>query len=179
MNLQNYKQIYNHKRNLVVRIIWFIINIVVLRSSIPFSSSFKRNILTCFGAKIGKGVVIKPSVNIKFPWLLEIGDYSWLGEGVWIDNLDLVTIGNNCCLSQGVYLLTGNHDYTSDSFDLITKNIIIEDSSWLGAKSTVCPGVIVEEGAILCVGSVATSDLDGFYIYQGNPATKKKQRKII
>ena len=60
------------------------------RSWFPISG-FKRFLLRLFGAKIGKGVVIKPCVNIKYPWKLRIGNYVWIGENVWIDNLDTVT----------------------------------------------------------------------------------------
>tara|TARA_B100000809_G_scaffold264490_2_gene320475 strand:+ start:1014 stop:1424 length:411 start_codon:yes stop_codon:yes gene_type:complete len=134
--------------------------------------------LRLFGAKIGKGVVIKPKVNIKYPWKLSIGDYSWIGEKVWIDNLDHVTIGKNCCLSQEAMLLSGNHDYSNPSFDLIVKPIILNDGSWVGAKSVVCPGVTLYEHAILAVGSIATKNLEANSIYQGNPAIKIKDRII-
>ena len=75
----------------------------------PFSG-LKVFLLQLFGAKVGKGVVIKPNVNIKYPWLLEIGDYTWIGERAWIDNLAQVKIGKNCCISQGAMLLCGNNN---------------------------------------------------------------------
>jgi putative colanic acid biosynthesis acetyltransferase WcaF len=131
-----------------------------------------------FGAKIGTGVVIKPGVNIKYPWFLEMGDHCWIGEEVWIDNLALVSIGNNVCLSQGAYLLTGSHDYKKRSFDLITKPIILEDGVWIGAKATVCLGITCHAHSVLAVGSIATSDLEPYSIYQGNPAIKKRERVI-
>jgi putative colanic acid biosynthesis acetyltransferase WcaF len=131
-----------------------------------------------FGAKIGTGVVIKPGVNIKYPWFLEMGDHCWIGEEVWIDNLALVSIGNNVCLSQGAYLLTGSHDYKKRSFDLITKPIVLEDGVWIGAKATVCPGITCHAHSVLAVGSIATSDLEPYSIYQGNPAIKKRERVI-
>lgn len=139
-------------------------------------NGLKVAILKLFGSKIGKGVIIKPGVNIKYPWLLTIGDYSWIGEDVWIDNLAQVTIGLNCCISQGALLLCGNHNFRSESFDLIVKPITIEDGAWVGAKSVVCPGVTVKEDAIITVGSVATKSLDAATIYQGNPAVSKRKR---
>ena len=57
-------------------------------------------LLKWFGAKIGKGLVLKNDVIIKSPWNLEIGDNCWIGEKVWIDNLDWVEIGSNVCISQ-------------------------------------------------------------------------------
>jgi putative colanic acid biosynthesis acetyltransferase WcaF len=134
--------------------------------------------LGVFGAKIGKGLVIKPHVSIKYPWNLTIGDHCWIGERTWIDNLDKVSIGNNVCLSQGALILSGNHDYKSTKFDLIVKPIIIEDGAWIGAKSIVCQGVTIKSHAVLLVNSVAVQDLDSYCIYRGNPAEKIKERII-
>ena len=141
--------------------------------------SFKLMILKLFGAKIGKRVYLKPCVLIKSPWNLVIGDDCWIGENVWIDNLDKVCIGNNVCISQGALLLTGNHDYTISSMPYRNASIVLEDGVWIGAKSVVCPGVIVHENAILTVGSVATKEMVANGIYQGNPAILIRIRKIL
>lgn len=148
------------------------------KNSFPFPSSFKAFLLKLFGTRCGYGVVIKPSVNIKYPWLLSIGNYVWIGENVWIDNLIEINIHDSVCISQGAMLLTGNHDYSSSTFDLIVGKIILESGSWVGARSVVCPGVTLHSHSVLAVGSVATSDLAEYSIYQGNPATKKKDRII-
>ena len=131
-----------------------------------------------FGAKVGSVVVVKPSVSVKYPWFLSVGDNCWIGEGVWIDNLSQVTIGNNVCLSQDSYLLTGSHNYKKETFDLILGEIILEDGVWIGAKAVVCPGVICKSHSVLSVGSVATQDLEEYGIYQGNPAVLKRKRQI-
>lgn len=155
---------------------WLILSAIFIQSSwLPFMWP-KIVLLKIFGANIGKGVVIKPGVSIKFPWKLVIGNYVWIGENVWIDNLDDVRIGNNVCISQGAMLLTGNHDYSIPSFDYRNAPIIIEDGAWVGAKSIVCPGVTCMSHAILAVGSVATRNLEEFRIYQGNPAREIRKR---
>lgn len=143
---------------------------------VPYA--WKRNILRLFGARIGKGVVIKPHVQVKYPWKLEVGDHAWIGEHVWIDDLDEVTIGAHACISQGALLLSGNHDYSKSSFDLVVKPIRIEDGAWIGAKSVVTQGVTVGSHAVLTVGSVASSDLEAWGIYRGSPAVKVKERSI-
>jgi len=135
-------------------------------------------LLKMFGAKIGEGLIIKTSVNIKFPWKLKIGDHVWIGENVWIDNLDDVIIGSNVCISQGAMLLTGNHDYTISSFDYRNAAIHIEEGVWIGGKAVVCPGVICKSHSILTVGSIATKNLDEYSIYQGNPAVVIRKRKM-
>jgi putative colanic acid biosynthesis acetyltransferase WcaF len=134
--------------------------------------------LRTFGAKIGKVAIIKPWVRIKFPWNLTLGDHVWLGENSWIDNISPVTLGNHVCISQDAFLLTGNHDYKKVDFLLITKSIVIEDGAWIGAKSIVMGGVLVQTHAVLSIASVATKNLEAYSIYQGNPAVKIKERII-
>jgi putative colanic acid biosynthesis acetyltransferase WcaF len=159
-------------------LLWFLANSVFLNSYLPIPVAIKIAVLKLFGAQVGTGVMIKPSVNIKYPWLLRIGNYVWIGEQVWIDNLSQVVLGNNVCLSQGAMLLTGNHNYSVPTFDLNTRPITIEDGVWIGAKSIVCPGVRCESHAVLAVNSVATHSLSAYGIYQGNPAVRIRQRKI-
>lgn len=178
VNLKNYNNDWFVSGSKIKIILWTFTSAFFFRTSLPVSSAIKVAILKLFGANIGADVVIKPSVNIKYPWKLNVGDHTWIGEGVWIDNLDAVNVGNNCCLSQGCYLLTGNHDFTSTTFDLIIAEINIENEAWVGAKAVVCPGVTLQRASILAVGSIATKNLEEFGIYQGNPAIKIKQRVI-
>lgn len=158
--------------------LWYFTNVLFFINPLNPVSGLKVMLLRLFGARVGKGVVIKPSVNIKYPWFLEIGDHTWIGENVWIDNLAKVKIGSNCCLSQGSMLLCGNHNYKKSSFDLIVKPIILEDGSWVGARSTVCPGVRLRTHSILTVDSVATETLEAYSLYKGNPAVKIRERNI-
>lgn len=177
-DLCKYDNSWYHPGSKVVGIVWYFVNVIFFVSHINPSSGFKKWLLWLFGANVGRGVVIKPGVNIKYPWMLEIGDYSWIGEEVWIDNLTQVTIGSNVCISQGALLLCGNHNYKKSTFDLMTGEIKLEDGVWIGAESVVCPGVTCKSHSVLTVGSVATKDLEAYSIYQGNPAQKVKDRII-
>ena len=168
---------YNPGNKLKV-LIWFLMNSLVINNYLPIPMVIKVFILRLFGAKIGNNFVIKPKVNIKYPWFLEIGNNVWIGETVWIDNFVKVTIQDNACISQGALLLTGNHDYKKSTFDLIPKEIYVEKGVWIGAKSVVCGGVKCFSHAVLAVNSVATSNLKPFTIYQGNPAVEVRTRII-
>ncbi len=160
-------------------LLWFIVNRFVLNTYLPLPVGLKRTVLRWFGARIGTGVMIKPAVSIKYPWLLTVGNYVWIGEQVWIDNLSQVTLGDHVCLSQGAMLLTGNHDYRQPTFDLVTRPITLDDGVWIGAKAVVCPGLRCGSHAVLAVGSIATKPLEPYGIYQGNPAVWVRRREIF
>jgi putative colanic acid biosynthesis acetyltransferase WcaF len=167
---------YKPGANILKRLFWYVLNTIVFNSYLFPSYYVKVKLLCLFGAKVGSGVIIKPKVNIKYPWRLTIGNDVWIGEKVWVDNLADIIIDDNVCISQGALLLTGNHNYKKESFDLIMGSIHIQSYVWIGAKSTVCPGVICEKGSILSVGSVITERMSENYIYQGVPAIKKRLR---
>jgi putative colanic acid biosynthesis acetyltransferase WcaF len=177
-SLSEYNNSWYKPGSYLKQLLWYLASRVFINTYIPYPMFVKRAVLGIFGARIGKNVVVKPKVNIKYPWFLIVGNDVWIGEKVWIDNLALVTLGANVCLSQECYLLTGNHDYTKSTFDLIVKSVHIEDGAWIGAKAIVCPGVTVGSHAVLAVNSVATKDLLSFGIYKGNPATYIKKREL-
>lgn len=159
-------------------VLWYFVNALFVRASWNPFMGIKVFLLRAFGAKIGKGLVIKNNVTIKFPWKLTVGDNVWLGENCWIDNLDHVTIGSNACVSQGALLLTGNHDYTIPSMPYRNAPIVLEDGVWVGARVVVCPGITMCENSIATVGSVITKDTESAGIYQGIPAVMIRKRRI-
>ena len=178
-DLSKYNNSWYKPGSAVKRIAWHYVNGLFFRSGLFPFYRLKVFLLRSFGARIGQGVLIKPGVNIKYPWFLQVGDHSWIGEQVWIDNLAMVTIGSHVCISQGAYLLTGNHDYKKESFDLIVKPIALEDGVWIGARATVCPGVTCKTHAVLSVGSVLTTNTEPNGIYRGNPAVKVAERELV
>lgn len=142
------------------------------------TSGVRTSVLRLFGAVIGKGGRVKNSIHIKFPWKLVLGDCVWIGENVWIDNLEQVRVGSDVCISQGAYLCTGNHDWSDPAFGLKCAPIVIEEKAWIGAQCRVGPGVTIKEGAVLTLGAVAAQTIEAWAIYSGNPAVKVKDRRI-
>ena len=157
--------------------LWYLTSLLFFKSGLLPWSTLLVAILKLYGAKIGVDVRIKPYIDIKYPWKLTVGDHSWLGN-CSIENLAEVVIGNNVCVSQHAMLLTGNHDFSKTSFDLMTAAVILEDGVWICAKAIVCPGIRARTHSILLAGSVATRDLDDYTINRGNPATMIKMRII-
>lgn len=164
--------------SLIEEACWYFVGLPLLRSHFITSSPFRCWLLRRFRARVGKGCNIKPGVRVKFPWYLEMGDHVWIGEDAWIDNLAQVTLESNVCLSQGCYLCTGNHDWSSSNMRLFRRPITCEAGSWIGARSVVCPGVIVGTCAVLTAGSTANKSIPPFEIHAGNPASFIRTRRI-
>lgn len=169
---------YDPGRSLLVKLAWLVVNRAIMLTSFPWPSRLKVFFLRAFGARIGSGVVLKPRINVKYPWNLVIGDDTWVGEAAWIDSLANVRIGANCCLSQGTMIETGNHDWSKPTFDLIVKDVVIEDGAWAAVKSVLLPGSRLACHAVLGAGSVLSGDTEPYGIYVGVPATKVKERIV-
>ena len=169
---------YDPGRGFFTRAVWHLINTWIIRNdALPFSR-LRVFLLRLFGARIGAGVVMQHGINVKYPWNLAVGDHSWIGESVWLDTLGEITIGSNVVVSQGAFLLTGNHDWSDPLFGLRVQPIILEDECWIGAGALVCPGVRVGSQAVLSAGSVATGDLAPHKIHVGNPAQPVRDRVV-
>jgi len=165
---------------------WWIEAAWILTQAVFFSTDLPGSIWRCwilraFGARVSKGVVIKPRVRIKFPWRLAIGEHSWIGEAVWIDNLAEVAIGAHVCVSQGAYLCTGNHDRTRPTFDLRAQPIKVSDHAWIGAFATIAPGAELREGCIVTMSSRISGIAEIDSIMDGCPARRvgtRSTRKV-
>ncbi len=169
---------YKPGRSRAARLLWLLISAVFFDTWVPWPSYLKAAVLRLFGAKIGKGVVLKPHVRIKYPWRLSIGDDCWIGEGVWIDNLAQVSLGNDVCLSQRCMIETGNHDWSDPRFGLIVRGVVIADGAWAAVGSLLLPGSRLEAQAVLGAESVLTHVAEPSGIYLGNPAQKVRMRHL-
>jgi putative colanic acid biosynthesis acetyltransferase WcaF len=165
-------------RSYPVRALWVIVEALVLLNPIVTPYGLKRWLLRRFGARVGRHVIIKPNVHVKYPWRLEIGDNAWIGERSWIDNFVEVRIGANACVSQGAYLCTGNHDWADPGMRRTVSPIVVEDGAWVRAIARITPGVTVGQEAVVALVAVLLEDAEPSGIYLGNPATKVGERKL-
>lgn len=123
-------------------------------------------VLRLFGATVGSGVLIRHNVRIHWPWKLSVGDNSWIGEDVWILNLEPVRIGADVCISQGVLLCTGSHDRRSPTFEFDNAPISIGDGSWIAARATVLRGSTIGEDCIVGATALVVADVvDGSNVH--------------
>lgn len=133
-------------------------------------------LLRRFGARVGRGVVIKPRAKITFPWRLSLGDHVWLGEEAWVLNLAPVTVGSHVCISQRAFLCTGSHDWSDPGFRLMCKPIVIDDGAWVCANAFIGPGVTIGRNAVITAGSVVTRDMPANMVCSGNPCQPVRPR---
>lgn len=178
-NLNSYRTPKNFRgRSALVVQLWWIVQAIFFKPSPQVLYGWRRFLLRLFGASIGKAVIIRPSVSITYPWKLEIGDYSWIGDNVVLYSLGNIIIGKNTVVSQRSYLCTGSHDYSKLEFPIYSEGIIIEDECWLATDVYVGPGITIGQGTVVGARSSVFKDLPAGKICLGSPAKVLKDRII-
>lgn len=165
-------------RSGVIVQLWWIVQGTLFAMSPQFLYGWRRFLLRCFGTKIGKGVIIRPSAQITYPWKVKIGDYSWIGDDVVLYSLGDIIIGKNTVISQKSYICTGTHDYSKIDFPILEKKIVIGDECWIATDVFVSPGVTINNGVVVGARSTVINDLDSNSVYVGSPVRFIKKRKI-
>ena len=148
---------------IIVWALWTVSSPVWASSLIP--SVVRVFVLRAFGARIGKRCVLKNGIKVKHPWLLRCGDFVWIGENVWIDNIAPVVIGSSTCVSQGVYICTGNHDFYDRGFSYRNRRVVIKSQAWIGARCVVAPGTVVGRCSVVSLGSIINGSLRSNSVY--------------
>ncbi|MEM7453543.1 MAG: WcaF family extracellular polysaccharide biosynthesis acetyltransferase [Planctomycetota bacterium] len=138
-------------------LMWMMVKAVFFQFHFPLPSALRRFWLRAFGARVGRRVVIRSGVNITYPWRFSIGNNCWIGEDVLILSLNHVEISDNVCISQRAFICTGSHDFSSESFDLVTAPVTIGASSWIAAQAFVGPGSTVPAGTMVAACQRVTS----------------------
>src|SRR5215208_4320145 len=160
LNIQENRRTKNYtQREMTRRVLWTFAQPLFRFSPRP-CFSWRRFLLRCFGAKIGRNVNVYASAMIYFPWNLEVGDESAIGEQAFIYNLGRVTLGSRVTVSHRAHLCAGTHDYTKPDFPLLRPSIVIGSDAWICADAFVGPGVTVGEGAIVGARAVAMRDVE-------------------
>ena len=164
-------------REMLLRILWACGKLLLRFSPRPFFG-WRRFMLQCFGAKVGKHVHIYNTAVIYFPWNFQIGDWSAIGEEALIYNLGRVTLGQKVTVSHRAHLCAGNHDYRRADLPLLKPPIVINDQAWICADAFVGPGVTVGEGAVVGARAVVVKDVEAWSVVVGNPAKFVKKREV-
>jgi putative colanic acid biosynthesis acetyltransferase WcaF len=165
------------RKELVLRVVWNMGELVFRLTPRPLFRA-RNAILRIFGAKIGRDVHVYPSAHIYFPWNLEIGDWSAIGEHALVYNLGRVVIGKRATVSQGAHLCAGTHDYRKLDLPLLKPPIHVGDDAWVAADAFVGPGVVIGKGAVVGARAVVVKNVPEWTVVAGNPARVIKERRL-
>ncbi|MDJ1181997.1 hormogonium polysaccharide biosynthesis acetyltransferase HpsU [Roseofilum casamattae] len=157
-------------------VLWWLIQGVVFPLTLHNAHGIRVRLLRWFGAQIGDGVVIRPSARFTYPWKVEIGDYSWIGEDVVFYSLETIKIGRHCVISQKSYLCTGSHNIEDSSFPLVTSPICMGNGVWVATDCFVAPGVEIGSNTVVGARSSVFRSLPAAYICWGTPAKPRTPR---
>jgi putative colanic acid biosynthesis acetyltransferase WcaF len=169
---------YTRGRSTPIVMLWWWVNATLFRWTPRWCHRWRCFLLRTFGARIGKGVRIRESVLIHFPWRLQIGDYASIGADTQLYSLDEICIGSHTSISQDTLLCTGSHDYEDPYMCLITKPIRIGDGVWVGADVFVAPGVNIGDLCVIGARSSVFKDMPAGYVCHGYPCQPKRLREI-
>jgi putative colanic acid biosynthesis acetyltransferase WcaF len=156
----------------IARVLWAVVYLFFRLSPRPFWG-WRRMILRGFGAKIGRGAHIYPTVRIMCPWHLSVGAQAAIGDCAILYALGTITIGARATVSQYAHLCAGTHDLRDPARPLVKAPITIAADAWVCADAFVGPGVMIGQGAVLGARAVAMRDLPAGQTGVGNPMQVK------
>ena len=176
VDLRNYDQSnFDRGRSSWFILLWWLVQAIAFPISPHNFNGFRRFVLRLFGAKIGQGVLIRPTARFTYPWKVEIGDYSWIGDDVVLYSLEPIHIGCHCVISQKSYLCTGSHDIQDAAFALKTAGISIGNGVWIAADCFIAPGVKIGANAVIGTRSSVFSNIPAQQVCWGTPGTGRSR----
>ena len=178
-DLSKFKMPPNFRRASALKVqLWWLVQATLFKCSPQVLYGFRAFLLRLFGAKVGKSVVIRPTVTVTYPWNVSIGDYAWIGDDVVLYSLGEIHIGHHAVVSQRSYLCTGDHDHTKIDFPIRGHKIVVEDEAWVATDVYIAPNVIIGRGAVIGARSSVFKDMPEGYICLGSPCKPIKPREM-
>jgi len=164
-------------KNRAARALWGLACLLLFRTSPRPLHRWRAALLRCFGARLGRDCHIYPKARIWAPWNLRCDDGAAIANDAVIYNAAEVHLGTHAIVSEQAYICTATHDMDDPAFPMVTAPISLGRYAWVCARASVLPGVTVQEGAVLSLGSVAVRDLDAWHVYAGVPARSIRERR--
>lgn len=158
--------------------LWWLVQSTLFQLSPQFAYGFRNMILRMFGAKVGRRVIIRPTVKITYPWKVSIGDHAWIGDDVVLYSLGEISIGANAVVSQKSYLCASDHDHKEVAFPIRSRKIVIGAQAWIAADVFIAPGVTIGEGTVIGARSSVFKDMPEGMVCFGYPCVPVRKRVI-
>jgi maltose O-acetyltransferase len=175
------------KANKIVRIIHeeldqfhprlLLMNCLLTLLPIYVGARARMRILRLAGFQIGHGTVFwgtpRISGNLHLYQHLIIGRNCSINIDCFLDLGAKITIGDNVSIGHQVMILTTSHKMGSAqrrAGALTTLPVTIEEGAWIGARSTILPGVTIGAGSIISAGAVVNKNVPPNTVAAGSPA---------
>ncbi|MGB3300918.1 MAG: WcaF family extracellular polysaccharide biosynthesis acetyltransferase [Phormidesmis sp.] len=179
VDLSQYHQpSYDAGGSRVAMLIWWLIQAMVFPLTLHTAHGIRAGLLRLFGAKIGQDVIIRPTARFTYPWNIEIGDRTWIGDDVVLYSLAPIKIGCHCVISQKSYLCTGSHNISDPRFGLVTGELVIENGVWVATDCFVGPNVCIGANAVIGTRSTVLHSMPSAQICVGTPCQPIKPRPM-
>ncbi|MCA9275125.1 MAG: hypothetical protein KDA29_03785 [Phycisphaerales bacterium] len=159
----------------VLRLLWAIAEITLWRFSPTPMWGFRRMLLRSFGANIGSGVKVHPSVKVIIPWNIELGDGVVVHERAILYALGNIKIGKQTEIGPMAHICAGTHDFTSPAFTLLRQPITIGQDCLIGIAAFVAPNIVLADGTVLEPRTAVYANTEPSTAYIGNPAKAVSQ----
>lgn len=156
--------------------LWWLVQATLFRGSPQVAYGFRAWLLRCFGAQVGRKVLIRPTAQVTYPWKVSLGEHCWIGDDVVLYSLGDITIGAHAVVSQKSYLCAGDHDHRDPTFPIRARPIRVGAQCWLGADTFVGPGVSIGEGTVVGARSSVFASLPKYGVCLGTPCRLKARR---
>jgi putative colanic acid biosynthesis acetyltransferase WcaF len=159
-------------------LVWWLVQGIAFPLTPHPLNGLRCQLLRLFGAKIGAGVLIRPTARFTYPWKVEIGDCSWIGDDVVFYSLEPIKVGQHCVISQKTYLCTGSHDITDPRFALQTAPIAIGNGTWIATDCLITQGVTIGANSIVGARSSVFGSLPAQQVCWGTPCRPRHARAM-
>ncbi|MHC4050424.1 WcaF family extracellular polysaccharide biosynthesis acetyltransferase [Bradyrhizobium sp. 25ACV] len=157
-------------RSGLVVLLWQIVQQTLFAWSPQPAYGWRRCLLRMFGAKVGKGVLVRPTVRVTYPWKVKLGHHCWIGDNAELYSLGSIEIGESAVVSQRSYVCAATHDHNDITFPLVAKAVVVEREAWVAADCFIAPGVTIGAGAIVGARSTVLTNIPAAVIAAGYPA---------
>ncbi|HEX8253459.1 MAG TPA: acyltransferase [Thermoanaerobaculia bacterium] len=164
----------------------------------------RARVLRLRGASIGAKSSIDSHVRVRRPWCLtlgtraevehdvffklvsddarlNVGDYTFIGNGTQFDVLETVTVGAHTLIAPNVFITDHAHNAADglrlDEQGSSSAPVVIGDDVWIGTRAVILRGVTIGNGAVVGAGAVVTKDVPPRAIVAGVPAREIGARR--
>ena len=129
-----------------------------LNNMVPFSEKYDETVKKLFTGGIGENCYIATPLYMNIAKNIHIGNNVSINPYFKCMSAGNIYIDDYAQIAMNVSLITNNHDFYERAI-LTVKDIHIKKNAWIGAGTTILPGVTIGENAIVGAGSVVTKDV--------------------